>query len=116
MTSDASSIAITFNRPFAKGAVEVSVRSGEVYRDMGFENRMPAGNFVGRKVIHDNDVSRFEFGHRKLFDIGLEGGIVHGTVQYHGRDHSGEPQPGGEGGCFPMPVGDTPTQNRAAAS
>lgn len=27
---------------FAKGAVEVSVRSGEVHRDMRFQNRMPA--------------------------------------------------------------------------
>ena len=58
-------------------------------------------------IIHDNDISGFEFGHQNLLDLGFEGRTVHGTVQNRGRDHSGKPQTGGEGGGFPMPVGDT---------
>ena len=72
-----------------------------------FDGVAHAGDFAGGQVIHDNDISGFEFGHRNLLDTGLEGGAVHGAARNRGRDHSGKPQPGGEGGGFPMSVGDT---------
>ncbi len=46
----------------------------------------------------------FERRDQDLFDIGQEGGAVHGAVAHHRRGHAAEPQGADEGRGLPVPV------------
>ena len=56
-----------------------------------FDCLFDADRLVGREVIHDDDVSWFEFWHEHLLDIGEESRPVHGTIERHRSCHAGEP-------------------------
>ena len=63
------------------------------------------GGFVGGQVVHDDDVAWGQRRRQHLFDIGQEGGAVHGSVEHHGGGHALEPERADEGGGLPMSMG-----------
>ena len=71
----------------------------------GFDGLSDAMDFVGRQIVHDDDLARPQLGDERLFDIGEKGLAVHRAIQDHGRGDAVAAQPCGEGGCFPMAMG-----------
>ena len=59
---------------------------------------------VAGKVVHHYDVAGLEGGHQHLFDVGEEGGAMHGTVEHHGSGHTAQPQGTNEGCGLPVPM------------
>ena len=61
---------------------------------------------VGGEVVHHHDVAGLEGRHQHLFDVGQEGGPMHGAVEHHGGRHPAQPQWADEGGGLPVSVRD----------
>jgi hypothetical protein len=59
---------------------------------------------MGRKVVHDDNVTWREFGHEHLCDIGAECIAIHRAIDDPWRRNSTGAQPRGEGGGLPMAV------------
>ena len=62
------------------------------------------GTTMGGQVVHHYDITGFERGHLHLFDVGEEGGPVHGAVEHHGSGHSAQPERVDEGCGLPVPM------------
>ena len=58
------------------------------------------------QIVHDDDVAGPQLGNERLFDIGEKGLAVHWAFEDHGRSDAVVTQPGGEGGGFPVAMGD----------
>jgi hypothetical protein len=58
------------------------------------------------QIVRDDDVAWPQLGNERLFDIGEKGLAVHWAVEDHGRSDAVVTQPGGEGGGFPVAMGD----------
>ncbi|MEI7610396.1 MAG: hypothetical protein WCJ64_23705 [Rhodospirillaceae bacterium] len=69
---------------------------------------------MGRKIVHDDDVSGGQCRGEGLVDISAERSTVHGAVEDHGGDQAGEPQSADEGRGFPMTEGHGGQQTLAA--
>ena len=75
--------------------------------------------FVGREVVHDDNVTGLEGGSELGLDIGLEDASVHRCVDDKGRGQPIAPQSGDEGLRLPVPkrcLGAKPFALRAAAA
>src|ERR1700722_17389217 len=59
--------------------------------------------FVGREVVHDDNVTGLEGGSELGLDIGLEDASVHRCVDDKGRGQPIAPQSGDEGLSLPVP-------------
>jgi len=71
----------------------------------GLDGAAHRDGLVGRQVVHNHDVARGQGRRQDLFDIGHEGGAVHGAVEHHGRGHAIQAQRTHEGRGLPVPVG-----------
>ena len=63
-----------------------------------------AGGAMGGQIVHHHDIAGLERGNQDLFDIGEEGGAVHGAIEDHGGAHAGKSQGTDEGCGLPVPV------------
>jgi hypothetical protein len=80
-------------------------------------DRLPdPGHLVAWQVIHDDGLACAESRGEDLFDIGAEGGAVHGAIEDIGRGDAGGPQTGDESGCFPMAVRNRSNQAQASGT
>ena len=70
----------------------------------GFDRFAHAGDLVGRKVVHDDDVARLERRRQGLLDIGKKALAVDGAVEDAGRGDPVVAQRGQEGGGLPVAV------------
>lgn len=72
-----------------------------------------------RKIVHHDDIARFQCRDENPFDIDLKDRAVHGTIMHEGRGHACQTQPPGESRGFPVTVRHTgaatfPAQGTAA--
>src|ERR1700682_5466810 len=84
-----------------------------------FDCLLDAGNLVGWKIVHDDDIAALECWNQTLFYISKKHRSIYGSLEYERCDHRAMPQAGHEGKCFPMSVrrvADQPLSARAAAS
>ena len=86
------------------------VEIGTVWRKVArncaapFDGFLHAGDLVNRDVVHEHDVTSFQSGNEKLFDIGPERLAVHRSFEHEGGAHAVVAQGRDERGGLPIAV------------
>jgi len=70
--------------------------------------------FMGRQIVHHDDVAGFERGHETLFEIGTEDHPVHRLIDHEGRRDRIVAKTGHKGRDLPMAVRDFADQALSA--
>jgi hypothetical protein len=74
--------------------------------DVVLGQEIPDGDhFVGGEVVHDNEVTGFQFGDQDLAEVSEEVGSGQGAVDHHRSAEPGQPQAAEEGGGGPAAFG-----------
>ena len=94
---------------FGKGHLD-RVKIGRIWREVeerrtrGLDRLPDPTDAMGRKVVHDNNITGREFRHEHLCDIGAECIAIHRSIDQPWCGNSTDAQPRSEGGGLPMAV------------
>jgi hypothetical protein len=71
---------------------------------------------MARQIVHYDDVTGLQFGHKNLRHVSLEPIAVDRAIQYHRRDHAGHAQSGDQRGGLAVLVGEPSAVARLSAA
>jgi len=86
------------------------------FRAGGFDNCPYAGDFVGGKIVHSDNIALYQGWREDLLEVGEEGLAIHRPVDDQGSGNRVVPESRDEGRDFPMAVRDFRNQALPAAA